>query len=325
MPILMRGNFESEVILLFIHGGAGGTSASHIEDFSGMVEQEYLVAYWDQRHAGSSQGNFDKDDLTIDLMAEDMQMVINLLKHKYGADKQVFAVGHSWGVILGTYYLISQENQLAGAIFSNGAHSSEHEYSARLDYVHGFAQEMIDKGLSIPKEIKVEGESFSNLEQVVTWTEQNDPIDTWKKLRILNDLVDAVEAYVEDTYFQQPDAIGNVSSTELNYQSPYHPLIAKMNELRTGQLINNFDNETSIQEFYDFTPQMEDLTIPISLIWGKYDPIVGPEVAEDYYNVIGTPTENKDLVILENSGHSGIYRENMKFSTSLIDFIEKHR
>lgn len=326
MPILTRGNFASDVIILFVHGGAGGTSATHIEDFAGMIEEKYLIAYWDQRHAGSAQGNFDKDELTIDLMAEDMQMAINLLKHKYGTDKKIFIVGHSWGVILGTYYLITQENQLQGAIFSNGAHSSEHEYSARLDYVQGFAQEMIDEGLSMPEKIKVEGETFNTLEEVVTWTEQNDPIDSWRKLRILNSLVDAVFEYVEDTYIQpSSDALASVSSRELNYQSPYHPLIAKMNQLRTGQLINNFNNETSVQEFYDFTPQMEDITIPISLIWGRYDDIIGPEVAEDYFQVIGTPEEDKELIFLENSGHSGLYRENIKFSESVINFIEQHK
>jgi len=326
MPVLVRGDFNSDVIILFLHGGAGGTSASHIEDFAGMVEKEYMVAYWEQRHAGSSQGNFNKDDLTIDLMAEDMQLVINLLKHKYGDDKKVFAMGHSWGVILGTYYLTTQENQLEGAIFSNGAHSSEHEYSARIDYVHDFAQEMIDKGLTIPEELKAEGETFNSLEQVVEWTEQNDPIDSWKKLKILNELVNAVSDYVEDNYIQNSsDALADLSTGEYWFRSPYHPLIAKMNDLRTGQLINNSNNETSIQEFYDFTPQMINITIPISLIWGKYDHIIGLEVAEDYYEVIGTTEENKELTVLENSGHSGMYRENIKFSQTLINFVERHQ
>ncbi|MCI4670999.1 MAG: alpha/beta hydrolase [Bacteroidia bacterium] len=325
MPVLVRGNFDSDVIILFLHGGAGGTSATHIEDFSGMVEKEYAVAYWDQRHAGSSQGNFAKEDLTIELMSEDMQMVINMLKHKYGDEKKIFAMGHSWGVILGTHYLISQENQLHGAIFSNGAHSSEHEYSARMDYIREFAKEMIDKGLSISEPINVEGETFKSLEEIVNWTEQNDPIQTWKQLKIQVELVPAVESYVENTYFQNPDAIGNVSFQELRFQSPYFTIGGEINQVSTARIINNFAAETSIQEFYDFTPEMIKIDIPISLIWGKYDPIVGLEVAEDYYEVIGTPEESKELTVLENSGHSGIYRENIKFSQTLIDFIEKHR
>jgi len=327
MPVLVRGNFNSDVILLFLHGGAGGTSASHIEDFAGIIEEEYAVAYWDQRHAGSSQGNFNKEYLTIDLMAEDMQMVINMLKHKYGEDKKVFAVGHSWGVILGTYYLINQENQLQGAIFSNGSHSSIPEYAGRMDYLKTYGKEMIDKGIKLPKTLKKEGQTFETVEEVVQWAEDNDPIETWKQVNIQYELVDfGIQPYVEETYIQpESDALADVSTGELIFNSPYHPLIAAINQARTSQLINDPEKENSIQEFYDFRPDMGDITLPISLIWGKYDNIIGPNVAEDYYQVIGTPESDKEIIILENSGHSGMYRENIKFSQTLINFVEKHR
>jgi len=325
MPVLVRGNFDSDVILLMVHGGVGGSSGPHIEDFSGMLEEKYMVAFWDQRHAGSSQGNFDKEDFTIDLMAEDMQMVIRMLKEKYGADKKVFSVGHSWGVILSTYYLITQDNLLHGAIQSNGSHSTIPEYSARLDYTQKFAQEMIEKGMTIPEEIKKEGETFSSLEQIVEWTKQNDPIETWKQLKILNALYPSVSRYVRSTYFQRVDAIGNVSYRELDFQSHYHPLIESINGLRTQQLVNNHIKEESIQEFYDFSPQMGAINLPICLIWGKYDPIIGLEVAEDYYQKIATQEEDKELVILERSGHTGLYRENIKFSNAVINFVEKHK
>ncbi|MEO0899178.1 MAG: alpha/beta hydrolase [Bacteroidota bacterium] len=326
MPVLVRGNFQSDIIILMVHGGAGGTSGVHIEDFNGWIEPEYMVAYWDQRHAGSSQGNMSKDDLTLDQFAEDMSLVIGMLKHKYGEDKKVFAVGHSWGVILTTYYLLTQENKLEGAILSNGSHSTEHEYSARIDYVHDFAQEMMDKGIDMPNQITAEGNTFSDLESVVEWTEQNDPIDSWEKLRTLNALVDAVFGYVQETYVRDTSDIPfPISSEEITYNSPYHPWVSSMNQLRIAQLINNPTRENSIQEFYDFTPMMDDIELPISLIWGKYDHIIGPEVAEDYYDVVGTAAEDKELIILEQSGHSGMYRENKKFSESLIQFVEKHR
>lgn len=326
MPLLVRGNAASNVILLMVHGGAGGSSASHIEDFMGRLEPDYMVAYWDQRHAGSSQGAFAKEELTLDRMAEDMQMAIRLLKHKYGADKRVFAVGHSWGVILGTYYLISQPNELTGAIFSNGSHSSIAETSARLDYVKGFAQEMLDTGLTMPEAITVEGNTYESLAAVIAWCEANDPIETYPQLRTLYALVDAVYGYVQRTYLQPfSDVEMGISSRELAYQSPYNPLTAQFNSLRTGQLINNVARDNSIQEFYDFSPSMGDITLPVSLIFGRYDDIIGPEVAEAYYAVIGTPEANKELIWLEKSGHSGLYRENIKFSESVRSFVEKHR
>jgi hypothetical protein len=107
MPVLVRGNFDSDVILLIVHGGAGGSSGGQIEDFKNFIEPKYMVAYWDQRHAGASQDNFDKDELTIDLMAEDMLLVIRMLKHKYGSNKKVFAFCPAqtfWFALLGVFY-----------------------------------------------------------------------------------------------------------------------------------------------------------------------------------------------------------------------------
>ncbi|NLR91663.1 alpha/beta fold hydrolase [Flammeovirga agarivorans] len=326
MPVLVRGKYDSDAIILMVHGGAGGSSAPHIEDLGGLVEKEFMVAYWDQRHSGSSQGNFSKDLMTIEQFSEDMKYVVNMLKNKYGADKKIFAMGHSWGVILTTHYLITEEVGLQGVILSNGAHSSEHEYSARMDYVHDFAQEMIEKGLSMPKTIKVEGKTFTTLEEVVQWTLQNDPIDNWEQLTILNELVYSVYDYVQDTYVQdESDGLIQVSKSEIDFYSPYNHLNEWTNDIRTSQLMNSFTDHSSIQEFYDFTPEMDKITLPTCLIWGKYDDIIGLEVAYDYYDVINTPEEDKELIILEHSDHIGMYLENMKFSNALIDFVKAHK
>ena len=75
-------------------------------------------------------------------------------------------------------------------------------------------------------------------------------------------------------------------------------------------------------EFYE--RHMDKITLPTLVIFGVHDHIIGPNVAENYYEVIGTPEEDKELVFLEHSGHSGMNRENVKFSQSVIDFVEKH-
>jgi pimeloyl-ACP methyl ester carboxylesterase len=321
MPVMVRGNFDSDVILLIVHGGAGGSSGNHIEDFKNFIEPKYMVAYWDQRHAGASQGNFNKEELTIDLMAEDMLLVIRMLKFKYGPSKKVFAFGHSWGVQLSTHYLISKPNELQGIILSNGAHSSEHEYSAKLDYVKNYATEMINKGIPIPKTIKTQGRTFENLQQIVDWCNAIDPVENYNELTILYDLVPAVKDYVDGTYVQTPDIPSGISNNELWFQSPYNPITALINEKRTGWLINNFDNQTSIQEFYDYTPYMNKITLPVALYWGRYDDIIGPEVAQDYYQVISTPTDKKELIFFEKSNHSPQYIENVLFGQKTIQFI----
>ena len=131
--------------------------------------------------------------------------------------------------------------------------------------------------------------------------------------------------YVDDAYVQAPDIPSGISSNELYYQSPYNPITALVNLNQTVNLINNLENQTSIQEFYDFTPGMNKITLPVALYFGRYDDIIGPEVAQDYYQVISTPTDKRELLFFEKSNHDPQYIENVLFGQKTIQFIEKHK
>ena len=156
MPILVKGDFSSDAIILVVHGGAGAPAGTFARDLN-PLEDEFAVAYWEQRHAGSSQGKFDPELLTIDQMSEDLELVIQLLKQQYGQDKKVFALAHSWGVQLSTYYMTHRENRFDGIMLVNGSHKSEVEYSARISYIKRFAQEMIDAGAHLDQAVAEKG------------------------------------------------------------------------------------------------------------------------------------------------------------------------
>lgn len=82
MPIWVRGNLQSRKMLLFLHGGPGECSMCLREFFDG-IEQEMAVVYWDQRIAGAASGNADPASLTYPQFAEDLEMIIKLLKDRY--------------------------------------------------------------------------------------------------------------------------------------------------------------------------------------------------------------------------------------------------
>ena len=70
MPVWVRGNIDSGIFVVFNHGGPGscGTAESIFEvnpangkfDHASplqVLENDYAVVYWDQRHSGMSTGN----------------------------------------------------------------------------------------------------------------------------------------------------------------------------------------------------------------------------------------------------------------------------
>jgi len=328
MPVWVRGNPDSDVIVLIVHGGAGGNSGVYVEDFDDEVEKRYRVAYWDQRHAGSSQGSLRRRDFSTDnalaLMALDMKLVVDALHARYGEDQKIFAYGHSWGVQLGTKYLIDHgDADLAGWIASNGAHASPIEYSSRHIFVRTYAQAIEDMGAEWPRPIW-DGEGFiDSPADAIAWSNAHDPITEWDETGVLWSLAGSLQEWVLETYGEVENGT-SVPGSDLYLNGPYSRTAEALNGWRTGSLINNAFRERSIQEFYDFTPDMASITLPTALLWGQYDYIMGPEVADDYALVVGTPPEDLTLKFYP-VGHSPSYEVSQEFQLDVVEFIEKHR
>jgi pimeloyl-ACP methyl ester carboxylesterase len=124
MPIQVHGNLSSNKMLFIVHGGPGGSALEYRDDaMINKVEKEFAVIYWDQRVAGATQGNNTGSELA--LYKADAKKVIQLVKSRYGSDKQLYILGHSWGGFLAPYFLEEGNNQdlFKGWIQVDGAHN----------------------------------------------------------------------------------------------------------------------------------------------------------------------------------------------------------
>ena len=75
MPVIIKGNIDSKVFVVFVHGGPGGNaSLSSFLPVSKKLEKNYAFAYWDQRGSGLSQGNPDASTFTVDQFVEDLDL-----------------------------------------------------------------------------------------------------------------------------------------------------------------------------------------------------------------------------------------------------------
>ena len=72
MPVWMKGNFESDVILVTVHGGPGDGGVSHtISQGFKYLEEKYLMVDWDQRMAALTQGHQRADELDVNVYIDD--------------------------------------------------------------------------------------------------------------------------------------------------------------------------------------------------------------------------------------------------------------
>jgi proline iminopeptidase len=99
-----RGVSQDNPVLVFLHGGPGGSLGALFRRYNADLERHFLVATWEQRGAGRSyQRGISSASMTIAQFVRDLEEVVQLVKSRFCKDKVVL-FAHSWGTILGTLY-----------------------------------------------------------------------------------------------------------------------------------------------------------------------------------------------------------------------------
>jgi proline iminopeptidase len=100
--IMLRGVSTEAPVLLFLEGGPGGTALGRMRNSGEELEQNFVVATWDQRGTGKSYDALEPTaTLTLDRMIDDTLAVTNYLRDRFDEQK-IYLVGSSWGTILGS-------------------------------------------------------------------------------------------------------------------------------------------------------------------------------------------------------------------------------
>ena len=308
MPVYIRGNMNSKVVLLIVHGGPGGNGLEYRDGpWTVDLESKYAVAYWDQRGQGMSQGQYDKSVVTVDQMVDDMDAVIKVLKAKYGSGLNVFALGHSWGGTLTAKYMTTEnlQHNLKGWIESNGAHDiPKLNIEATKMYIQ-VAQEQIALGNHV-----------SDWQGILDWA---NTIDT---TNITNDISGEInsnafkveEWLTDDGVMQKGEEGGNETSF---FFGPTNALTSLLSGNATSSLLLNEVEATAL------TDQLSKVTIPVLALWGKYDFVVPPALGYDTFNKVSSAS--KKVVVFDRSGHSPMSNEWRPYTDEVILFIETHR
>ena len=99
--ITMQGKDRSLPLLLFLHGGPGGSVMHYADKFTDRLQEHFVVVQWDQRETGRTlQLNRSNVPLSLALFQTDTHALIDTLLGRFGRQK-LYLVGHSWGTTLG--------------------------------------------------------------------------------------------------------------------------------------------------------------------------------------------------------------------------------
>ena len=302
LPIWVRGNASTETFIIFLHGGPFDTAIENaVYGHFEPLYDDYAMVFFDQRGGGYAHGQ-QAVNLTEAQFVKDVEVVVQLVKEKYPQARNLFLMGHSYGGYLGTSFLKTGSNQtdFKGWIELAGAHNFQFNWLASRDYSIDYIQNKLSGN----------PDNRTDLESWLEALEDTPTVNNLDELFTINGIAFAIarELNAGKSEFEDPARLTILSSpVGTDFQQ------RNLNAVEDF-LVNGNQN-----------PDMPLIKIPSLLIYGAEDPIVPVATGENGMEYLGTPDEDKSLVVLEESGHSVWEYEIDLFFGELKDFIEKYK
>ena len=306
MRVLVQGNTASKTFILFIHGGPGVSSYFYDTKYiSQNIGDKYAIVYWDQRNAGASQGTSNGGNLHLDQMVEDLKKVIEVLKFRYGQDMSLFLLGHSFGGLIAADFITrpGYQNMIKGLIDVDGSHNYplNDTLTRQALLTEGNYQVLQKRNVDEWQPII----SYCNTHQGNFSLEESQQLETY-----------ATEA---ENYIDSIKHI-NIVNLVLKYTIPDKiPLTAILCNLLYSE-DSNFNKELAKAQF---SSSLYKVTIPVLVLWGKYDFTCPTALGEDFYNRISST--DKLMVISPISGHNMMLQNKKLFCDEVSTFVQKYR
>jgi pimeloyl-ACP methyl ester carboxylesterase len=304
MPVLVEGNTTSKIIVLFVHGGPGGTAIgfNNDEKISAIIEPQYAVAYWEQRAAGISQGT---SQLHLSLYIDDLKKVIQVLKHRYGADTKVFLLSHSWGGLIVPGFLTEGNNQqmVKGWINIAGAHNYFLNDSLSREYLLEYSRQQISLN-----------NKTAEWQKIANTVEPLRADYTYKTSSKLIQCAGEAENLIDD--IERASGGGGLRQ-----------LFTAKFPFSTSQMLSNtgatyFSSLNKEIMYATYSNQLSLIQVPLICITGKYDFTVPMGMANEVMKKTGS--SKKKLVVLPRSGHISMDHEYELLYNEILKFVKEN-
>ena len=292
--LMIRGRSEDAPVLLFLAGGPGGSEIGSMRNLCQALEQDFVVATWDQPGTGKSLAAFEPD-MTLDGMVDDTIAITRHLRERFGEQK-IYIAGNSWGTLLGVY-AVKQHPELYHAYIGTG--------------------QMVD-----PVETDV-----MFYEDTLTWAERtgqngladelrrNGPPpyeDLWKYEAALSHEHDW-NTYPMTAGFQvKGEMPGNIFVDE-------YTLLEKLRLM--GGFLDTFAllYPQLADEGVDLRSDASALDVPVYLVQGAHEARGRACLASEWFDMLDAP--DKRFIEFERSGHKPSFEEPDRFAAVMSDLV----
>lgn len=306
MRVLVQGNTASSTFILIIHGGPGISSYFYDTKYiSQNLGDKYAMVYWDQRNAGASQGTSNGRELHLDQMVEDLKKVIEVLKFRYGQNMSLFLLGHSFGGLIAADFITTPgyQNMIRGLINVDGSHNYPLNDTLTREALLKEGNYQVSQNKNVEKWLPI-----------ISYCNSHTGNFSMEESQQLGSYASEAENYIDSIIHV------NIANLVLKYSiTDKYPVTAILSNLLYSE-DSNFNKELAIKQF---SSSLSSVTIPVLLLWGKYDFSCPVTLGEDFYNHISST--DKRIVVSSKSGHNMILQDKKFFCNQVASFVLTHR
>lgn len=299
MPAFVHGNASDDTYLLVLHGAGSFGLAFRDGPFTQNLEEKYALVYFDQRGQSMSEGYYQKPEDVISLMAEDVDVLTKVLKKRYGADINLFILGHSLGGMISATSLVNHDqDQYKGWINVDGLMDAPSVSIARRGLIIDIAKAKGSQDSRLQSDWK-------ELEEDATKTNNYDEV-----LRLAARTI---------TLLKKDDIIDQHTSRSKIYQA-----LVVNNPI--NWLTANFFNKPASQAIamkLSLVDKIQEINLPSLWIYGSYDVSVPPSNGQAAFSKISN--QDKQFYLFNESIHHPHDTEPDLFTEVVTEFIERYR
>lgn len=303
--VYVEGNISSKKIVVVLHGGPGdGSLHFNLGEVNNIAEPEFAMAYWDQRLAGSSQGN--SQDKRISSYVDDLKKLLLLLRHRYGEDVKLYIMAHSWGGLLAVKFLEESDQALVnGWIQIDGVHNYPLNDSLTKAYLLNFGKQQLAAGIHTEE-----------WNEIVNYCETHDPRGNREVSKQLNSYANRTNPWISEVNKETPSVPERIFHLIKEYNYP-------MSSFLSNGIYNHLVGSVEEQAYDEhLAPALGKIHTPALLLCGKYDFVCPSGLMDELAAKISSTDVNKKIFF--NSGHSPMFNEPVAFWTTIRDWVKGH-